>query len=216
MAGVKNPEERPEASRADFDRLLKLLHPDPAEAAELYEVMRMKLRSFFRWRGGEDPDAMVDEAMDRVLRRLSDGAIIHSPSSYFYSVARHLLREEGEKKSRLRSALQSHPHLKLEHNPVLEEAEKDEAAKAELRLNCLKSCLRKLPALERNLILQYYKYGKEGKSHRRKELADASGIPLNALRIRVFRIRARLGTCVQECLGTTRGMKWNSETDSTE
>ena len=214
MADVKNPQEKPGAPHSDFDRLLKLFHQDPSMAAEQYEIMRMKLRAYFRWRGGEDPDALVDEAMDRVLRRLSDGAIIHSPSSYFYSVARHLLREEGEKNSRLRHALQNDPRVKLEHNPVLEDAEKEEAATAELRLTCLKSCLRKLPAAEKALILQYYRFGKEGKSHRRKELADARGIPLNALRIRVFRIRARLGTCIQKCLGTASGMKWESENDS--
>lgn len=213
---MKKVRQEQSATQSDFARLLKLFHEDPAEAADQYEVMRIKLRSFFRWRGAGDPDAMVDETMDRVLHRVSDGAIIHSPSSYFYSVARHLLREEAEKNARLQHSLQNDPNLKLEHNPILDEAEKEEAVEAEQRLSCLKSCLRKLTASERDLILQYYKYGKEGKSHRRKEVADTLGIPLNTLRIRVFRIRARLGTCVQTCLGTGRRMKWDPESGSNQ
>lgn len=187
-------------SPSDFEKLLKLFDPNPEKAAEQYEVMRLKLRSFFRWRGAADPDHLVDEAMDRVLNRISDGAIIHSPSSYFYSVSRHLLREQAEKNARLQSALQTDPYFKLEHNPLVEQAQEDEAAEAAQRLACLRSCLGKLTASERNLILQYYRYGTEGKIHRRKELAATLGIPLNALRIRVFRIRARLSECTTNCL----------------
>lgn len=185
---------------SDFEKLLKLFDADPEKAAEQYEVMRLKLRSFFRWRGAADPDHFVDETMDRVLRRISDGAIIHSPSSYFYSVSRHLLREQAEKNARLQNALQTDPYFKLEHNPLVEQAQEDEAAEAAQRLACLKSCLGKLSAPERNLILQYYRFGTEGKIHRRKELAATLGIPLNALRIRVFRIRARLSECTTNCL----------------
>lgn len=200
MDSMKRKPSDAGAAPSDFEKLLKLFDADPDKAAEQYEVMRLKLRSFFRWRGAADPDHLVDEAMDRVLNRVSDGAIIHSPSSYFYSVSRHLLREQAEKNARLQGALQSDPYFKLEHNPLVEQAQEDEAAEAGQRLACLKSCLGKLSAPERNLILQYYRFGTEGKIHRRKELAATLGIPLNALRIRVFRIRARLSECTTNCL----------------
>lgn len=186
---------------SEFELLLRLLDPDPAAGAEKYEILRMKLRSFLRWRGAVDPDALVDEVMDRVLQRLTDGAIIHSPSSYFYSVARHLLREESQKNARLQTALESDSSLKLEYNPIVEQAEQEDAAESFRRLTCLKGCLAKLSAQDRELVLQYYRYGKEGKSLRRQKLANMLGIPLNALRIRVFRIRTRLADCTRKGLG---------------
>lgn len=188
------------AASSEFENLLRLLDPNPATAAEKYEILRVKLRSFLRWRGAADPDSLVDEVMDRVLQRLTDGAIIHSPSSYFYSVARHLLREEGHKNSRLQAALENDPTLKHVHDPLLEQAEEEDAAESARRLSCLKGCLARLSSQDRELVLQYYRYGQEGKSSRRKKLADMLGIPLNALRIRVFRIRMRLADCTRKSL----------------
>jgi DNA-directed RNA polymerase specialized sigma24 family protein len=195
----KDKEDAGPTTPGDFDSLLKLFDADLSVAAEKYEVMRLKLRSFFRWRGGEDPDGLVDETMDRVLGRVTEGAIIHSPSSYFYSVARHLLREESEKRIRLKRAIENDPNTRLQYDPVAIELEMESVEQSEKRLSCLKICLSRLPAGERKMILRYYSHGDEGKSTNRKTLADSVGIPLNALRIRVFRIRARLGKCLEGC-----------------
>jgi RNA polymerase sigma factor (sigma-70 family) len=181
------------ATPADFERLLSLFDPDPTLAVEKYETMRLKLRSFFLWRGGEDPDGLVDETIDRVLGRIREGGVIHSPSSYFYSVARHLVREDSEKRLRLKRAIENDPHTRYLYDPLEAALELENREDQEKKISRLKSCLNRLPQSDRDLILKYYTHGETGKISSRKTLADALGIPLNALRIRVFRIRARLG-----------------------
>jgi DNA-directed RNA polymerase specialized sigma24 family protein len=53
----------------------------------------------------------------------------------------------------------------------------------------------------RELLLAYYQADKQAKIDARKEFAERLNIPLNALRIRAFRLRERLRLCVLECVG---------------
>ena len=76
----------------------------------------------------------------------------------------------------------------------------DPPDEAEQRDECLKKCMARIPAKQRELVLQYYLEDKRAKIDHRKVLADELGIALNALRIRVCRIRAMLQECVQGCL----------------
>ncbi len=48
--------------------------------------------------------------------------------------------------------------------------------------------------------MKYYHDEKRAKIDYRKQLADALGIPLNALRIRAHRVRISLEKCVKDCL----------------
>jgi hypothetical protein len=52
-------------------------------------------------------------------------------------------------------------------------------------------------------VLRYHQgkneHGENNIRHRQK-LADEAGIPMNALRIRVHRLRRKLESCVQTCL----------------
>ena len=63
-------------------------------------------------------------------------------------------------------------------------------------------CLDSLPEHSRQLVLDYYQGEKQAMIDRRKTLADALGIPMNALRLRVNRIRNQLQNCVK--LSTSR------------
>ncbi len=60
--------------------------------------------------------------------------------------------------------------------------------------------MQSLPAENRELIIEYYQEEKRAKIDRRKNLAERLGVPLNALRIRAHRIRAKLEECVHECV----------------
>ena len=66
---------------------------------------------------------------------------------------------------------------------------------------CFARCLGELPAESRQCILQYYQDERRDKINNRQALAARLGIPLNALRCRVQRIRDRLERCVTNCLG---------------
>ena len=64
--------------------LLSRLHPDPAEAAVLYEQIRRRLIRMFAWRGCGQAEDLADETFDRVARRLLEGATIDTPDPYRY------------------------------------------------------------------------------------------------------------------------------------
>jgi len=71
---------------------------------------------------------------------------------------------------------------------------------SEDRLNCLEDCLAKLSAVNRTLIVEYYREEKGLKIEHRKQQAESLGMSLNALRLRASRIRAELAECISRCL----------------
>src|SRR5262249_22914075 len=70
----------------------------------------------------------------------------------------------------------------------------------DLRVICLRECLRGLPKENRELIIEYYREEGRAKIEDRKALAEKLGISLNALFSRAKRIRDRLEQCVTRCL----------------
>jgi DNA-directed RNA polymerase specialized sigma24 family protein len=176
-----------------FDELLNHFSPDRYEAGRQYEVMRVKLRRFFEWRSCPAPEELVDETINRVARRISEGENIFNLNGYFSSVARLVFMESLRERDRVSVGLDTIPETAAE--VPLEDEQK------ELRLRCLDSCLDRLPIESRTLILKYYLYERRPKIDLRKQLADGLGIPMNALRIRAYRLRIGLERCVRDCLG---------------
>jgi DNA-directed RNA polymerase specialized sigma24 family protein len=80
----------------------------------------------------------------------------------------------------------------------------EDSSEAETQLGCLDGCLEKLPAEIRSLILEYYQFRRQAKIDHRRALAEGFGIPVNALRIRVHRVRAQLEECVTDCITAER------------
>jgi hypothetical protein len=60
--------------------------------------------------------------------------------------------------------------------------------------------MEKLPPDNRVMVLSYYQEEKQAKIDYRKRLADELGINMNALRIKMCRIRASLQECLMECV----------------
>jgi hypothetical protein len=69
-----------------------------------------------------------------------------------------------------------------------------------MHLRILDHCLDEIGVQHRTLILGYYEENKQAKIDNRKALAESFGIDLNALRIRVCRIRMKLEKCINECV----------------
>jgi DNA-directed RNA polymerase specialized sigma24 family protein len=65
---------------------------------------------------------------------------------------------------------------------------------------CFEKCLLSLSAEERELILAYFKDDKDSQIKNRKNLAAQLGMTIHALRVRVFRIRQKLGNCISVCM----------------
>jgi DNA-directed RNA polymerase specialized sigma24 family protein len=180
-----------------FEALLRQLAPERERAGELYEIIRHKLVRLFEWRGCASPEDLADVTFNRVARRLEEGVELRSndPYGYFCGVA-HLVYKEV-----LRKAAREHRALVGGDwpPPACEDEEPSDH-----RLDCLRRCLAELPPDQRDLVLRYYQ-GKsdQGESNirSRQRLAREEGIPMNALRIRVHRIRRKLESCIHACLG---------------
>jgi DNA-directed RNA polymerase specialized sigma24 family protein len=99
---------------------------------------------------------------------------------------------------------------RLSENPETVEERMAEEYRSEQRHQCLESCVAKLEPETRNLILAYYEEEAGRKVRNRQQLAEAMGIPMNALRIRAHRIRAKLEKCLKECLNRSADHEMDS------
>jgi DNA-directed RNA polymerase specialized sigma24 family protein len=178
-----------------LDHLLQALDADRDQAGEKYEVIRRKLVKFFECRASPQPEDDADETISRVARRLEGGEAVDNVPAYFYGVARFVLLEANRERIRTAAAIED-----AAREPAVEESEVDAR-----RLACLDRCLTALPQRGRELITSYYQEVEHGIIRRRQELAQNHGIPINALRIRVHRLRATVEACVRACLGRTQG-----------
>jgi DNA-directed RNA polymerase specialized sigma24 family protein len=182
-----------DVSPAAFDRLLSLLDPDRDRAGERYELIRQKLTKFFTWRGCAEPEEYADRTMDRVARKVGEGAEIHSGDaySYFHGVAVNILREYWKESQKV---------VKKPLDDVILVQKTSSDGELDRQLDCLDGCVKVLPPQHLTLISRYH-HGQGGeKIASRNNLAEELNIPLNALRIRAFRIRGALETCVSDCL----------------
>jgi DNA-directed RNA polymerase specialized sigma24 family protein len=189
-------------SRESFDRLLACLDSDRDRAALRYEVVRKKLSALFRWKGCRHPDELADQTLDRVARRLEEGTQlwVDDPYAYIHGVAIRVAQEHWRKPER-EEPLAAPAHRELPAPP----AEDETARRAEeRRLDCLGRCLDRLSAEHRRLLETYHLEGDGPRIAARKALAARLGVPMNALRIRVHRIRAELSACLEECVGADR------------
>ena len=170
-----------------FDRLLAALGPDPHRAAVAYEQLRERTIGLLRWWGAPAAEDLADETLDRVARKLAEGAPIADGSlgAYVRGVARLVFSESGRDRIAPLTGKE----------PLAEPAPAElEAASA-----CLDRSLESLSPADRSLLLRYYGAGKA--SDVRRRIAEDLRISMTALRIRTHRLRATVERSVTACLG---------------
>jgi len=169
-----------------FERLLTALNADRDRAADAYEHLRERTTGLLRWWGATDAEDLADVTLDRVARKLEEGATIAEGSfgAYVRGVAR-MIFYEAQRRPKLQAGDAAH----LAPPP---------ASDHEL-LGCLDSCLDALSAGDRSLVLRYYGDGKPSEVRRR--LGVELGVSMTALRIRAHRLRLQLERCVSGCGG---------------
>ena len=167
-----------------FDRLLTALHADRESAGTAYERLRERTAGLLRWWGAIDAEELADLTLDRVARKLDEGATISEGSfgAYVRGVARMIFYE-----SRRRPQIQPGDAAYLAPPPSTDPD----------LLNCLESCLGALDPDDRSTVLRYYADGKL--SEGRRQLAEDLGLTMTALRIRAHRLRVQLERCVVAC-----------------
>lgn len=195
---MSEPARRPHGdglTPESLEALLRFLDADRDRAALQYEAIRRRLMRLFEWRGFDTPEDLADETFNRVARKIQGGTKVESdPYRYFCGVAHLLSKEMARRAARERAALEQGEWPPF--SPV-EELEADD------RLACLRHCLDRLSKDHRLLVLRYHQEDDHIRS--RQSLSQDLGIPMNALRIRVHRIRRKLDDCVRACLRKSSG-----------
>jgi DNA-directed RNA polymerase specialized sigma24 family protein len=172
-----------------WNRFLCALAPDAALAASRYEQLRHRLIALYRWRGLPCPEDLADEAFDRVAEHLGRGLVVRPDvGAYLLGVARRIAREARYRR-RGEEPLDPTTAPELPVLPALHDPD-DELAR-------LCRCLDELPHTERQTLLAYEAGSRAEQVRRRKALAAELGIPINALRVRVHRLRARVGAMMR-------------------
>ncbi|MEZ5307273.1 MAG: sigma-70 family RNA polymerase sigma factor [Pyrinomonadaceae bacterium] len=162
-----------------------------SDPAEVYEDIRQRLIRFFFSKGCWEAEDLADETFERVRKQVEGLVQTYegNPKLYFYGVARNVFRESTRKPKPVELPEQ------IAHKEAAEESE------AEKHDQCLESCLGKLDQEDRRFILSYYEGEKSKKIENRQRLMERFDISPQALRVRAFRLRARLQRCVFKCAG---------------
>ena len=179
----------------EFDALLAWLDPDRDLAAQKYEEIRRRLIKIFVCRGCPVAEDLADKTIDRVASKVKDIAPIYvgNPALYFYGVAKNVYHEWLRDQQQVPVPTPVQVPV-VDPDPPVPDPEYD----------CLEECIKRLPLEDQQLILEYYQEEKQAKIDHRKKLAEGLGIGLNTLRIRVYRLRARLQECVEELMNRFR------------
>ena len=188
-------------TRVAFNRLLAWLDDGIDSRGERYLEMRRRLVDYFDRRNRRDAEDLADETLNRIGRTLEETGVIRTrpPARYCYVVAKFVLLEDFRRERR---------HTSLDEGRVAAASrvrtfrvvERDEAdVIREQRLDCLDRCLDELKPEQRALVVEYYSEMRRQKIERRRDMASRLGITMNALGIRVCRIRDALVTCLQRC-----------------
>jgi RNA polymerase sigma factor (sigma-70 family) len=171
-------------------KFLARLNAEPERAGEQYEAIRLALVKFFDWQGAFAPEDLSDEVINRVARKIDEGDEVRDVPTYCHGVARLVLLEHRK----------SFLNRRVEVEEINSFAAPSDVTETDERQDHLERCMRELPVESRQLVLRYYQDERRQKIDVRAAMADQLGIPLNALRSRVQRIRDRLEQCLKRRL----------------
>ena len=172
-------------------------------AGEKYEYVRCGIVKYFECRGCVPALDLADDTINRVARKLAEGAEIREGSlfSYFYGVARNVFHEHLRSPDRNQSPVDVLPtHKHPSETPLDVFERRHDNLDLEAKLSCLDACADTLPPETRKMIFSYYEGKERARIENRRRLAEALGVPMNSLRIRVHRIREKLEGCLVDCL----------------
>ncbi|RXH54237.1 RNA polymerase sigma factor [Granulicella sibirica] len=175
--------------------LLRWLARGEGDGAAQYEQLRRKLILVFRYRGCSVPEDLADITMDRTSLAIGKAGFSFQgePVVYLRGVARNVYREWRRSESRMPVGPIPEGHLEIPAPSLAA------GAVQELLSSCLERCLDNLIPAERSILLRYYSSDKRAKIDGRKALSQELGVALNALRIKVFRLRNATHRCVEIC-----------------
>jgi RNA polymerase sigma factor (sigma-70 family) len=186
-----------EASNALFEILLTWLNPNREEAWKKYRTIHEALIKIFTWRGCRNAEDLAHEVINRVEQKMPDLITTYNgdPARYFYGVAQNVVHEYRREERRFSEFKED--NASTARAPLISDDEQYESGE---RQQCLRYCLDQLSERDREIVLEYYQYDQKTKLADRKRLANELGLTMNAMWIRVSRIRSFLAACIRERL----------------
>ncbi len=162
------------------ERFLAVLDQDPVRAEQKCALLREKLVFYFRKNRVSSPDDLAQEVFLRARSRIGEGQTVYAehPESYFFGIARNLLREEWKRAARWEDEL-----------PEELPASTAETISMERRM-MLEDCLRNLEADNRAFLKTYIHEGPERTGRVFTITANAASIRFHRL---VAKLRAQAG-----------------------
>ncbi|MEO6589635.1 MAG: hypothetical protein ABIP06_10050 [Pyrinomonadaceae bacterium] len=179
----------------EFETLLGWFSEDRERAGEEYNKIRESLIRFFRFKGCSDSQSLADETINRVAEKIRtfDESKNVKKISIFYGFASNIFREYLRTSKRRNEKLNSISENRTTFAEMDEDLEDG-------RIECLNQCLKELSAEDRTIFIEYYAPGKEKKSAARRMIAERINCEMNALQVRVFRLRGVLAKCIGKCM----------------
>lgn len=195
-------------TQTEFDKLLASLDTDRERAGAKYEFLRARLIKFFEWRNCQTPEELTDTVFDRITKKIAAGEQIQNVTAYSATIAQFVFKEDCRSRARLFQSIEDNSEAGgfIAANGSPEPNETDD-----LRFDCLDKCLAEFSDDNRLLITAYYDTDESTMIATRKRLAEASGISLNTLRIRVCRLKAKLEDCTKDCCRKAQTLKLKAQ-----
>ena len=169
-----------------FEKLLLWLDSDREAAGAKYINIQLRIIRILSSKGCYDAEEVADETVNIVAQKIDwlIANFVGDPVLYFMGVARTLHKEWLKRKPP--------PPLPL---PDTSSPEVDRECL------CLEQCMQEvLTSDERTWALRYHPTEQKQTIPERKRLAEELGITRNALRIKMYHIKARLELCIVSCL----------------
>ena len=183
--------ERPALNSELFTSFLRKLSPDGAEKerCEIYLKLQDRLINFFTIKGITDPAGATYETIDRAIVNIGAGAVVPDVTRYCFGIARHIASEKYRILQRETSAFRA--FVDAVNNSCSELVDRIYTA--------LKPCFEQLNESERQLLVRYFGEAEgESRAERRRQLAKTKDTSMQALRLRVMRLRKDLANCVEK------------------
>jgi DNA-directed RNA polymerase specialized sigma24 family protein len=172
-----------QSDSAAFDTLLQALEPEALSPHESFRRFRARLVRLFAWKYCEDPENLADETISRLVKNIQSGQEISPDRPYRYvrAIARNVFREylRAKEKGGIETDVDEMPDL-----PAPEGTE-----------DCWTLCLAQLSPDKREFLEEYFL-----DSIDREQFAREKGLTINALRLTVFRYKAALKLCIENCI----------------
>jgi DNA-directed RNA polymerase specialized sigma24 family protein len=171
-----------DSSQEPFDSLLFRLEPGRPDSKARYGRLRFKMIRYFEWKCCQDAEDLADETISRAVKQVLEGKeiVAENPYFYFYGVAKNIYKE--------------YVRTQIKKESILKMLPAQQSSLSGSWQDCRIQCLRRLSADSLGILQGYYLEPDD-----RELLAEQSGLTLNALRLRVHRLKCELRDCYDNC-----------------